>query len=111
MSNEYHRLLDPTFMISNLEQRPDKIYDAGAYATIIAQFRILSGCTSGAIELQHAAVNEPDAFKSLGSPVSLITPDNIIEVYSNFLRFIRWKVVGSVTGTAPNVLIDLVSKQ
>jgi len=61
----------------------------------------------GTVAIQHAAVNEDDAFTQLGSTFSLAGATSV-QLNASFLRYVRF-VTASVTGS-PEASIDLVVK-
>ena len=50
---------------ASMVQSREEVTDAGAYNRAQVQFRVLKAGSAGTVTLQHAAVNEPDAFKDI----------------------------------------------
>lgn len=110
MSNQYHRLLDARELTDNWVQDSDAVFDAGGYRVLEFQFRVLSSGTAGTLKVQHAAVNEPEAFTDLASmQVGLSATANLPLSCENFLRFLRCVTTGSVAGN-PVAMCDVVAK-
>lgn len=111
MASMYQRILDPRALTPNDTTQREEVLDAGAYNTLQAQMRVLSAGSAGNLKLQHAAVNEPDAFIDIGgASVSLASTSNSLVTVTNFLRFIRW-FSDSATAGSPIALIDVVAKE
>lgn len=109
MASQYHRLLDPRVLYSNDVQDLREAFDAGAFKTLEIDIRILKSGSGGNLKLQHAAVNEPGAYRDLnGTSVAVTGTGNYVSV-ANFLRYIRWICDGAVAGD-PVGLIDIVAK-
>ncbi len=110
MASQYHRLMDPTTLKPNLQQDLQDVFDAGAFRVLEVDVRVLKAGSAGSLLLQHAAVNEEDAYRDLaGSSVSL-TGSGAYFTIQNFLRFVRWRADGNVAGD-PIPLIDTVAKE
>lgn len=105
----YIRLLDPRVLGAGDTQDSKDAFDGGGYSKLELQCRILKSGSAGSIKLQHAAVNEEDAYIDLGSASWVATGSGGHISISNFLRFIRWAADGSVAGN-PVVMIDLIAK-
>lgn len=110
MASQYHRLLDPRAIVANDVQNIDQAFDAGAYDKLELQCRILKTGGAGNIKLQHAAVNEEDAYIDLGSASWLVTGSGGHISISNFLRYVRWAGDNSVGG-GPVAMIDIIAKE
>lgn len=66
---------------------------------------------NGTWKLQHAAVNEDEAFKDLaGGSVLLNATDNHVLTIPSFLRYVRWVTDSAVAGD-PLALADLIAKE
>lgn len=79
--------------------------------TLAIQFRVLVAGGAGNLKLQHAAVNEPDAFTDVsGASWSLAATGNTYTSVSHFLRYLRWITDGSVSGS-PAAILDLIAKE
>ena len=82
-----------------MSQELREAWDAGAYRELQLQMRVLSAGTAGTVELEHAAVNEEDAYTAIsGTSTSLTSAANSFKTVTAFLRFIRWSVDGNPTG-------------
>ncbi len=120
MSSLYHRVLEPTVITTGYKTPKEDVLDAGAFTRGELQFRRLKDGTSAAtyLRVQHAAVNEDDAFIDAKDPSGAdlqVVLDNSAAGNKhmwceNFLRFIRLVAVGTVTGS-PVVLADSVWKE
>lgn len=111
MASLYHRLLPITSLTASQVQTRDEVLDIGAYRVLEIQVRVISAGTAGNLKLQHAAVNEPDAFKDLSGASFALTPaSNQVMSISNFLRYLRWVTDNGVAG-GPVALIDIVAKE
>lgn len=111
MASLYHRLVPlQTFGASQTQPR-DEVLDVGAYTTLEIQLRVLVAGAAGNLKLQHAAVNEPDAFKDLsGASWALSATANNFTSITSFLRYLRWVTDGSVSGS-PAALLDIIAKE
>ncbi len=111
MASQYSRFL-PLQTLSSTQTMPrDEVLDLGAYNTLQIQLRVLVAGSGGNVKIQHAAVNEPDAFKDLsGASAALNATGNHFVTVTNFLRYLRWVTDGSVSGS-PAVLIDIIAKE
>ena len=117
MASQYVRLMEPMVLSGSKQSETERVADLGAYKTLEVEFLIFaqvdSGVTSFELKLQHASVNEEDAFVDLsGATVSLKTGATSHVSVSNFLRYVRWVSIlsGSIT-TPPVVGIDIVAKE
>lgn len=110
MSNQYHRLLDARELQANLIQDRETVLDAGGHRVLEFQIRVLAAGTAGKIKIQHAAVNEAEAFTDLDTiELNLSSLANSHQSANNFLRYIRW-ITDSGVGGNPVALIDMVCK-
>ena len=114
MASRYVRLLDPTVLVASAKQDKEDALDLGAYTTLQAQVRVLEigGAGPGNVYLEHAAVNEPDAYVPIAGTNVLVTAGatGAVVPVTGFLRFVRWATDAGVVG-APVVLIDIVAKE
>lgn len=110
MASQYHRLLDTRAIGADEVQNLNEVFDAGAFSKLELQCRILKTGGAGNIKLQHAAVNEEDAYIDLGSASWLATGTGGHISIANFLRYVRWVGDSSIAG-APVVMIDIVAKE
>jgi len=62
MSSSQWRQLPITTLTASQKQVSSEVVDAGAYTTLEIQARVLKAGGAGNMSLEHAAVNEPDAF-------------------------------------------------
>lgn len=115
MASTYKRLLDPRALSASTQSPDDGVLDLGAYRQLVLDARLLkvgTGTGGGRVKIQHAAVNEPDAWRDLAG-VSWVVDSTgtggVLEA-TVFLRYIRWVADASVAG-APVVLIDLIAKE
>jgi len=110
MASRYVRLLDPTVLVASSSQAKEDVVDLGAYTTLVAHVRVLKAGGAGNVFLQHAAVNEVDAWVTLaGTTVALNGTGGVVSA-TNFLRYVRWATDALVAG-APVALIDIVAKE
>ena len=110
MASETWRLLGPRVLSADDVQTLDLAFDAGAYSTLEIHVRILKSGSAGNLKLQHAAVNEEDAYIDLGTASWAVTGSGGHISISNFLRYVRWVCDGSVAGN-PVIMIDIVAKE
>ena len=110
MASETWRLLDPRVLGADDVQTLDLAFDGGAFSKLEIHVRILKSGSAGNIKLQHAAVNEEDAYIDLGTATWAVTGTGSHISVSSFLRYIRWVCDGSVAGT-PVIMIDIVAKE
>ena len=110
MASETWRLLDPRVHGADDVQTLDLAFGGGAYSKLEIHVRILKSGSAGNIKLQHAAVNEEDAYIDLGTATWAVTGTGSHISVSSFLRYIRWVCDGSVAGT-PVIMIDIVAKE
>jgi hypothetical protein len=87
-----------------------EVSDLGPYKSISASIRVAVAGSAGTIELQHAATNEPTAFKTIGTAVNLNATTVNVQYHGAFLRYMRWLASGGVGGS-PEVVIDLIGKE
>lgn len=113
MASTHVRVLHPQTLTASLIPPRHEVVDAGAYKSAEVQFRCLVAGGAGQAKLQHAAVNEPDAFKDIsGAAWNLNAAGASGNQYlsvSSFLRYIRWVTDASVSGS-PVALIDIIFK-
>lgn len=110
MASTTRRLMPQQSLTANQVQPRDEVMDAGAYKTLECQGRCIVAGSNGQAKIQHAAVNEPDAFKDLaGAAWNLNATNNTVVSISNFLRYLRWVTDANVAGN-PVALIDVVAK-
>lgn len=110
MASQYRRLLDVRKLTANLTQPREQVWDAGAYAHLELHCRVLVAGSAGTVVVQHAAVNEEDAFRDLASfALSGGTPGGYTST-DHFLRYLRWRTDGAVAGD-PSALIDVMAKE
>lgn len=112
MASQSVRILDAQTLSASKSSPREQVLDLGAYKQLNVHGRILKAGSAGTLVLQHAAVNEDDAFVDLPDmswDVSS-TSNSSFEEASSFLRFVRWKTDGSVA-SSPVALIDIVAKE
>lgn len=110
MASEYRRLLDPGTAKPDVFQELREAWEAGAFRVLEVHVRVLKAGTGGNIILQHAAVNEDDAYLDLAGSTTVLTGSGAYFTISSFLRFIRWRTDGGVAGS-PVVMIDIIAKE
>jgi hypothetical protein len=111
MASKAVRLMEPQSPAASTKQSRTEAQDFGAYRTLQVQPRVLKAGSGGNISLEHAAVNEEEAYTTIsGTSVALNATSNTPITVSNFLRWVRWATDGSVAGT-PLVLIDIIAKE
>ena len=111
MASEYTRLMDLSNLAASMVQDRNEVFDAGAYTSLFAHCRIAKAGTAGNVLLQHAMVNESDAYINLtGVTWALNGNGGLIVAVNAHMRYIRWITDGGVTGT-PVALIDLIGKE
>lgn len=109
--NTYVRLLEPTIFSAGDVQDPARTIDAGAYFLVAAHLRVLSAGGGGTLRLQHAGDNsEDDAdWHDLGAIALNGTQTFVSTGFISFLRYLRWKVDGDLSGAAV-ATIELILK-
>lgn len=111
MASQYLRILPITGLTASQKQANADIIDVGAYTTLEFQARVLKAGGAGNVFVEHAAVNEPDAFTALsGATWSLSATSNTLVSVTHFLRYLRWVTDSGVAGS-PIALIDLIAKE
>ncbi len=88
-------------------------YDAGAFKQLEVQVRVLkkdTNPTPGNLKLQHAAVNEEDAYVDITNATWSLGGAGGFTPIPDFLRFIRWVTDNNVQGD-PIVIVDIVAKE
>lgn len=110
MASLYVRLLDARTLTANFLPERDDAIDAGAYTTVHFDCRMLKVGSGGNVFVEHAAVNEPDAFRALAGATWACTGAGAYVAVTGFLRFLRVRGDGAVAG-APVVILDLVAKE
>lgn len=111
MASVYHRLMPFQTLAATQTMPRDEVFDAGAYTKLQIQTRVLVAGSAGNVKLQHAAVNEPDAFKDIsGASWALNATSNNFTTINDFLRYVRWITDNGVTGS-PSVIIDFIAKE
>lgn len=106
----YLRLQDALNVIGDATQEREYAADVGNYSSVAVQVQVLKADANGAVQLQHAAVNEESAYTNVGNAVSMASTgsDNYF-VLSSPLRYLRWTVTGNPTDGS--FLIDLVARE
>ncbi len=110
MASRYWRILDLRKLTPSLEQPRDQYIDAGAFTHLEVDVRVVVAGTAGNLKLQHAAVNEPDAFRDITTLAWPLTGAGSFLSTDHFLRYVRWVTDGAVTGS-PQAIIDIVGKE
>ena len=114
MAGAYHRLTPQQTLVANQTQPASEVYDAGAFNHLQLQGRVLKAGTAGKLKLQHAAVNEPDAFIDVSGAewdLDQAGPSgNVFITVDDFLRYLRWITDANVLGS-PIALLDLIAKE
>ena len=111
MASQYHRLIDSVMLKPNMTQSLRDAYDAGAFKQLEVQVRVLkSGTGTGNLKLQHAAVNEEDAYVDITGATWSLSGAGGFTPIPDFLRFIRWVTDNNVQGD-PIVIVDIVAKE
>lgn len=111
MASTAHRILAYQTLQASQVQARDEVLDAGAYRVLQIQARVLVAGTGGNVTLQHAAVNEPDAFQDLsGASWALNATSKNFATVTDFLRYLRWVTDAGVTGI-PSAVIDIIAKE
>jgi hypothetical protein len=112
MASTYYRLLGMRTFSGAATQDQAEYFDGGSYRVLEVQTRVTSGGSGGTIKLQHAAVNEDNAFIDVAgfTAVNLNAVTNNVQEITAFLRYLRWATGAAPTGN-PTVLIDIVAKE
>lgn len=111
MASSSVRQLPVQTVIANLVQPREEVTDAGAYNKAQIQFRVLKAGSAGTVTLQHAAVNEPDAFKDVsGAQWNLNATTNSFTTVADFLRYLRVVSDANVAGS-PVAMMDIILKE
>lgn len=108
----YFRLQDLTEQTATGSQRIEEAIDVSAFKTLTVQTRV-PGNSSGTttLILEHAAVLDEDAFADVATfSVDLTNDSNDVEVVSDTLRYVRWKISAFGTGTA-KFMIDIIARE
>lgn len=82
------------------------------YSTLELELRVRVPANAGiTLEMQHSAVNDDECFDGLGTALGIASADdrNQTQSYSNFLRYVRLIVNGTVT-TQPTLTAVVVAK-
>ena len=126
MASEYRRLLDTQSVSGAKSQEREQIFDAGAYTELNVVFYVLKlgtdSTTALDIKLQHAAINEEEAFTDLkddaGNAVALDIEatggslGNKFFYIRRYLRYVRWVVTAGGTVTDAAVVgCDIMAKE
>ncbi len=106
MASQYNRLLDSRVLAPNLTASPQAVLDLGAYTQLELDPRVLV-TGAGNLIVETASVNEEGAWRTIAT-IALNATSPIVQVLS-FLRFVRWRTDGQVTGT-PTVVVDVMAK-
>ena len=107
---EVWRQMPITTLLASQKQVSSEVVDAGAYTILEIQARVLKAGGAGNMALEHAAVNEPDAFTALtGASWAVNATLNTHTTISHFLRYLRWSTDVGVVG-GPVALIDILGK-
>ena len=109
MAGRYLRFLDAYSPKPNEIQESDKVLDLGGFSSLGLDCRVLKQ-GAGNIYLEHAAVNEEGAWRSLGTATWDLSQSGSFVYITQFLRFLRWRTDTNVA-SAPVVLLDLVAKE
>ena len=105
------RLQDPYSTAAAATQRVEEAQDVGPHRYLTVQLRKLhTAALTGSVTLQHAPVLDEDAFEDLSTTFNLSGGGNLVNVYSNTHRFLRWKIASLSGGTA-SFLIDIVGRE
>lgn len=113
----YQRMQDLRSVDESTAQRVEDAIDMSQYPQVSVQVRVpvAFGGTTANLYLQHAAVAEEDAFVdvTLDSGISLMAAGTFVRYNTlpNLLRFVRWRVEITGTGTPAQFLIDLVARE
>ena len=108
----YLRLQDTLTVAANDPQTQEREFaaDVGQYKTISVQVQVMKAATAGSLVLQHAAVNEESAYRSIGGvSIDLTTTTGGEPVIEAPLRFLRWKLE-NLNGDV-SFLVDLVARE
>lgn len=115
MAGQYFRLLDAIPLSDSKKQDRNQVLDLGAFTQLNVHVRLVKAGTGNdadaVVELEHAAVNEDDAFIPLTSAswrVDSTATGGFLQI-TGFLRFVRW-VTGSAVAGSPAVIIEGVAK-
>jgi len=106
LASQYNRLLDSRVLGPNPSAPPQCVLDLGAYTQLEIDPRVLV-TGAGNLIIETASVNEEGTWRTIAT-IALNATSPLVQVLS-FLRFVRWRTDGQVTGT-PTVVVDLVAK-
>lgn len=106
-ANQAYRMLDRRVITPN---ETSEILDLGPFKTLCVSIWVAAAGSAGTIELQHAAISEPNAFTTVGSAVNLNATGVNVQYHTSFLRYVRWLSSGAVAGS-PEVVIDVIAKE
>lgn len=106
----YKRLLEPAKLNGNFFQNIERAMDVREFRKLDLDMRILKDGTGGDFRVQHAVINEPDAYIDI--PGALVVFGNGIGSHhisiDDFLGFIR--VIGVGAAGDPVVLVDAIAR-
>lgn len=117
MASQAIRLMDVSTLSASKEQMREQVADLGAFKELNVQVRVLkigTGTDANAtLTLEHASVNEDEAFLPLSSASwrvdSTASANSYLQI-TGFLRYVRW-ATGSMVAGSPVAVIDLVAKE
>jgi hypothetical protein len=111
MASAYRRLLEPRSFSSDENQPLFEAWDAGNFRVLEVDFCVLKTGTAGNLKLQHAAINVEESFIDIATiSADLTASGHDYQEVTKFLRYVRWKVDGTVTGS-PVAFIDIIAKE
>ncbi len=88
-----------------------EVLDLLHYSRLQVEVKVkVASNASQTIQLQHAAVNEAEAFEDLGPTYALDSVGNVVNSYSSFLRYVRM-VASSSISTQPILSVGVIAKQ
>ena len=114
MASQANTLLSPQVITDNYTQAEHDWLDLGAFRHLGVEFLVLTPGSGGAgekIVVESAAVDSDQSFTPVpGLEVSLNSQGTIHLYSSNFMRYVRVRATGTVTGD-PVVTINTIAKE
>lgn len=114
MASQANNLLSPRVLDSNYTQPEHEWIDLGAFRHLGAEVLVLTagtGADSEKVLIESAAIKDAASFRPVtGLEVKLNTV-GVSHVYADeFMRYVRVKVTGTVTGS-PVVAVNIIAKE
>ncbi len=94
-----------------LSDAKGEVIDLGSFGKVLVHVHVkVAANASQTLQLEHSAVDDEDAFTSLGNTIDIASTGNKISEVTGYLRYVRYKASASIS-TQPTLSMHIIAKE